>query len=255
MKLISIANWRGGCGKTTTALALAYGLHGMGKRVLLIDLDPQCNASFSCGIDLTDLPATLYDVFRNESDIKDAIQQVEICLDIITGGLALSNADRTFTDIGRERLLAEALDPVKDEYDYGIIDTAPSVSLPTIMALTASDYLVIPVTTDAFSVQGLVQLRGLIQRVQKYTNQSLKVCGLLLTMYNKRITLAQALETSIQNIADSMGTKIFTTRIRRAQAISDQMALQRSIFSQKSKAADDYKDFITELLAITEGRK
>lgn len=251
MKTIVLCNQKGGVGKSTTAATLAAGLYMRGKRILMIDTDPQSNLSFMYGVNLLELPHTLYNVFRGECTLQDAIQPVKIGMDIITGGLELTAADSEFTSrLGRERMLSEALEPVQTVYDFCIIDTNPSLGVLTMTALTAADYAIIPMQADALSLQGAAQLRGFISNVQKYCNPALKVAGILLTMYNPRAVLSRGLEDAIKQAAADMGSIVFDTRIRRTQEVSNAIALQKDIFSNapESTATLDYEAWIDELL-------
>lgn len=250
MKTIVLSNKKGGVGKSTTAATLSAGLYMRGKRVLMIDTDPQSNLSFMFGVNLLDLAHTLYDVFRGECTLQDAIQPVKIGLDIVTGGLELTAADAEFIKIGRERMLSEALEPVQGQYDFCIIDTSPALGVLSMNALTAGDYAVIPMQADALSLQGAAQLRGFIDNVRKYCNPTLKVAGILLTMYNPRAVLSRGLEEAIKQAAADMGSIVFNTRIRRTQEVSNSIAMQKDIFSNapESTATLDYESWIDELL-------
>lgn len=249
--VIAVANQKGGTGKTTTALALAYGLYGRGNKVLVVDLDPQCNASYALGIDLLNVP-TVYHVLKHEKDIKEAIQPVRVGLDVLTGSLALAGADAEFIQTGREHMLKEALETVKDKYDYIIIDDAPTLGIMVTNALTASDQIIIPVGAgDAFSLLGLTQLHGLIQSVQRYCNPKLKIAGLLITRYNKRANANQVMQEQVQHIADQIGTRVFKTTIRESVSIKESQILRTDLFEQspKGNATIDYNLFIEELLS------
>lgn len=250
MITIVFSNQKGGVGKSTTASATAAGLYNRGNRVLMVDADPQSNLSFMNGVDVLNVPATLYDVFSGTAAIQDAIQPLKVGMNIVTGGLQLTAADSTFTQIGRERLLSEALDPVKGNYDFCIIDTNPSLGVLTMNAMTAANYIVIPMTADALALQGMMQLSRFINDVRKYCNPNLQIAGILITMYNDRTRLSRALEDTINQTADAMDTKVFKSRIRRAQAISDAIALKADIYEQAptATATADYSAFIDELL-------
>lgn len=255
MKTICISNQKGGVGKSTTATALAGGLFRRGKRVLIVDLDPQSNSSYMSGVDLLNVPATLYDVFRGAAAISETIQRVKVGLDISTGGLDLTSADMTFTDLGRERLLLQALDPVKDDYDYTIIDTSPNLGVLAMNALTAADGVIVPMQCDALSLQGLLQLQDFISKIRTYCNPTLQISGILITMYNPRTVLSRSLEDAVQEAAANMGTKIYKTRIRRAQAVSDAIAVQADIYTEAptATATADYTAFVDEFMKDMEG--
>lgn len=250
MKIIAVCNQKGGTGKTTTALSIAYGLYEKGNKVLVADLDPQCNASYALGVDLLNVP-TIYHVLKNEKPIKETIQPIRVGLDVLTGSLALAGADAEFTQTGREYMLKEALEAVKDKYDYIIIDNAPTLGIMVTNALAAADHVVIPVGAgDAFSLLGLTQLYGLIQNVQKYCNHDLKIAGLLITRYNSRTNANQIMREQVQNVADQIGTKVFDTAIRESVSIKESQILRTDLFEQspKGNATADYKAFIEELI-------
>lgn len=250
MITIALSNQKGGVGKSTTAAALANGLYNRGKRVLMVDMDPQSNLSFMSGVNLLEVRTTLYSVFSGNSTIQDAIQPVKMGLDIVTGGLQLTAADSTFTQTGREYMLQEALEAIQDAYDYCVIDTSPNLGVLTTNAMTAADYLVIPMTADALALQGMMQLNGFISGVRKYCNPKLQVAGILLTMHNDRTRLSRALEDQINVTAEGMDTKVFNARIRRTQAVSDAIAMRTDIYEQAptATATEDYSAFTDEFI-------
>lgn len=249
MKTISFCNQKGGVGKTTSALALASGLGKNGFRVLLLDLDPQRNAALASKIDILSDNGTLYHVFRGELDIKDAIRKAK-WYDIITGGLILAAADMEFTQTGREYMLREALEDISSDYDYCIIDTAPSLGIITVNALTASQRVIIPMTPDLFSLQGLSQLNQLISRVKKYSNKDLTTEGLLITLYDTTTNISKTLREQIENAAVALGTKVFTQPIRKSVAVRESQLMRTDIFTEapKANATQDYEVFVDEIL-------
>ena len=253
-KIIALANQKGGVAKTTTASALAAGLTDMGKRVLAVDLDPQSNFSLSCGVDLLSFTQTVYDVFKGLADVHAAIVETPLGYDLLPGGLSLAAADMEFTLLGREKMLAKALSKV-DEYDYIIIDTPPTLGILTANALVASDFLIIPMAADIYSLQGLDNLRGFISNVHEYGNPNLRIAGLLITKYNGRQNLSRTLNEQIEAAAKKLGTKVFKTRIRESVAVREAALLQSDMFREapKANATIDYGEFIKEFLAGLEG--
>ena len=256
MKTIVLSNMKGGVGKSVSAVGLASGLHNQGKRVLLCDMDPQSNAAFMAGINVLDTETTLFDVFKGDADIEDAIQPVKLAFDVAMCGLQATAADLVFNQMGRERILSEALKPVRNIYDFVICDTSPSLSLLTTASATAADYLIAPLTADPLAIQGAEQLDGFTRNVRKYCNPDLQIMGLLLTMYNGRSTLTRSIEGIIQQTATKMGTTVFNTRIRRAQALQDAVVTQQDFYTAaaRSTATADYMEFVTEVLNRIEGK-
>ncbi len=178
-KVISVSNQKGGVGKTTTTGAVAAGFKLKGYKVLCVDLDPQSNLSFSSGAETEDCP-TIYEILKGEAKSSFSIQKMS-SFDIISSNILLSGIELEFTQTGREYLLKEALNTVKDKYDYIFIDTPPALSILTVNAFTASDYIIIPMLADIFSLQGIAQLSETIDRVRRYCNPNVKVEGIVLT--------------------------------------------------------------------------
>lgn len=249
MKTFVLSNQKGGCGKTSTAHALGFGLAEKGFRVLLVDSDAQCNLCDYCGIDTEQAEGrTLYDVFKGRIQTAEAIQPVTQNIDLLLGDLSLSEADSEFTSTGREYMLKEALDPLQNEYDYCVIDTEPHLGILLANALTSADAVIIPLTASRFSIKGMKQLCRYINSISKYTNPTLKIEGILLTRYSERLVLNRILLDEVKQLAEDIGTKLFDTTIRQAIAMDESQFLQEDIFSQDSAIADDYRRFVNELL-------
>ena len=250
MKIITLSNQKGGVAKTTTTEALASGLVHRGYMVLAVDLDPQCNLSLSSGADILNMDQTLYDVFKRSADLYELIQKTDLGYDLITGGLTLAGADMDFTQTGREFMLREALDSVRADFDFCIIDTPPTLGILTVNALTASDTVVIPLTADLYSIQGLSQLNLLIQRVRKYSNKDLMIEGLLITRHDERTNVSKALLDQIKQAAEKLGTKVFSHPIRNSVAVRESQVMRSDLFTEapKANATVDYQTFINELL-------
>lgn len=249
MRKIVLACQKGGVAKSTTAYTMAAGLYKQGLKVLLIDTDPQANLSFTAGLDVASVNNTLYDVFKGNISIDEAIYTSQMGVDIITGGLDMVSADMEFTQTGREYMLKEAIEDIQRSYDYCIIDTAPHMGILTINALTAADSVIIPITADIFALMGLTQLKGIIDSVKRYSNHNLKISGLLLTKY-KGTNANKAMMKQAGNIAESFGTILYKTVIREATAIQESQILQSDIFAESAKAGvtQDYKAFLEEYL-------
>lgn len=250
MDIITIANQKGGVGKSTTAASLGAGLKMLGNTVLFIDLDPQVNLTTALGADINNL--TVYDVLKTK-DINEAIQTVED-KDIIAGDRMLSNADIEFNLPGREYKLQKALKNLKKQYDYIIIDTPPALGMLTINALTASHHVIIPAEADISSLQGVAQLKDTIDAVKEFCNPNLKISGILLTRFSKTI-LSRDLAETFSGVAETMGTRVFKTPIRECIAIKEAKTQQEDIFSYapKSNAAIDYLELTKDFLEGVKG--
>jgi chromosome partitioning protein len=245
-KIISIANQKGGVGKSTTAQALWQGVQVKGFKSLIIDLDPQGNTTFTAKA--TD-QNNAHDLLTGKATTNAAIQKTE-CGDIISSGNGLSGLELELTGVGKEFKLKEALDPLRSEYDYIVIDSPPGLGLLTVNSLTASDYVVIPALADAYSLQGMGQLYETIKAVQKYCNPNLTIKGVLLTRHNSRSVLSRDMTDMIEATAERMKATVFKTIIREGIAVKEAQAIQQSLFAYapKSNPSKDYMDFIDELL-------
>lgn len=246
-RTLAIINQKGGVGKSTTAEALAAGLTLKGYSVLSIDLDAQGNMSYTAGAK-TD-GATALGVLTGEIPARDAIQHTESG-DIIPASKALAGADAFITDTGKEYRLREALEPIRGEYDFIIVDTPPALGILTINALTACDSVIIPAQADIYSLQGIEQLAETIKPVKKYTNPDLTIEGILLTRYSSRSVLSREVAELAEQLAAKLGTKLFKTTIREAIAVKEAQISQRSLYSYapKAKVTEDYSRFTAEII-------
>lgn len=247
-KIISITNQKGGVGKTTTTGAIAAGIKLKGFKVLCVDLDPQANLSFSAGAETEECP-TIYEILKGEAKTSFSIQKTD-SFDIISSNILLSGIELEFTQTGREYLLKEALSSVKDKYDYIFLDTPPALSILTVNAFTASDFIIIPMLADIFSLQGIAQLSETIDRVRRYCNPNIKVEGIVLTKFNKRTILSREIKGTAELIAEKLNTEIFKTTIRSSVAVMEAQTNQQDIYnySPKNGAAKDYMDLVEELI-------
>ena len=248
-RITTITNQKGGVGKTTTAHALATGLGKFGKKVLVIDIDPQGNISYTMGAD-DQLPCT-YHLLKGEISAAKAVQSTPQG-DIIPGNLLLAGADMEFNQTGREFLLRDSMGGIEKQYDHIIIDTPPTIGILTINALTASTDVVIPMGADIYSLQGLSQLYATIGKVKKYCNRELSIAGLLMTRFNGRTILAQDLRENIEEKAAFIGSRLFRSYIREGVAVKEAQTQQTSIFDSapKSNPAQDYLAFVREYLQM-----
>ncbi|MFV0498306.1 MAG: ParA family protein [Candidatus Fimivivens sp.] len=247
-RIVSVSNQKGGVGKTTTTSAVAAAFNKKGFRVLAVDLDPQGNLTFSVKGD-SELSASIYDVLKGVVKPQHAIQHVDSC-DLIASNILLSGTELDFTDKGREYLLRDVLEPLKFYYDYIFIDTPPNLGILTINAFTASDYIIVPVLSDIFSLQGLAQLHESVQHIKSYCNSNLQFAGILLNRFNPRTVLAKEILGTAQMVAKSLNIPLFDTKIRSSVAVSEAQSAQVSIFkySRTNPAAKDYLNFAEELI-------
>lgn len=245
--IIAIINQKGGVGKSTTAGALGAGLILKGYKVLYIDMDSQANLTFS--LKAINRPLTSLEVLTGTATAKEAITKTEQG-DIIPASGNLAGADALITETGKEYRLKEALEPLKKNYDYIIIDTPPALGLLAINALTASKSVIIPSQADIYSLQGIGQLSQTIETVKKYCNPKLSIKGLLVTRCNERANLTKGMIKLLEDTARQLDTKLYKSRIRECTAIKEAQALQQDIFtySPRSNASKDYKQFIDEYL-------
>ena len=253
MKIVSISNIKGGVGKTTTAAVLAAGLVEKGYRVLLIDSDPQTNLTMCFLQEQTDELSSLYDIYGDGESIDDVKVPVRDNLDLIIGDFELCNADIQFTKAGRLKMLKKAIKSIDGEYDFVIIDTPPNLGVLSLNAFIASDYMVVPMSVDSFSLKGVRLLKETLDDVADETEKELPVAGILLTKYNSRTNVSKLLEKSLNSAAGLLGTKVFGNRIRQAVVVQESQIAKEDLFSYSpdAKVAEDYKGFIDEFLERT----
>lgn len=253
-RIYSISNQKGGVGKTTTTSSIAVALKKKGYKVLIIDLDPQGNLGFCLGADIDNRP-TIYEVLKGELKTQYAIQKLEAA-DVIISSILLSAIELEFTNTGREFLMKEALDKVKDYYDYILIDTPPALGILTVNAFTASNGIIVPMISDIFSLQGIAQLYETVERVRKYCNPKLSIAGILLTRFNKQALLSREILGTAELIADDLNIPVFKTQIRSSVKMSEAQSLQKTIleYAPNNNVAKDYAMFVDELIAM-EGEK
>ena len=246
-EIIAVINQKGGVGKTTTVLAAGAGLIKRGFRVLYVDLDAQGNLSQTLKAAAGGFSAL--ELLEGKATAAQVIQRLPQG-DIIPASRALSGADTFITAVGKEYRLKEALNLVKEEYDYILIDTPPALGVLTINALTACTCAIIPAQADMYSLQGITQLYDTIDAVRQYCNSSLEIKGILLTRYSGRTVLSKDIAAIMAETAVRFNTRLFKTAIREAISVKEAQAEQQDIFSYapKNNAAVDYAEFIDELI-------
>lgn len=247
MKTIAIAQQKGGTGKSTTAHAIGAGLAKQGKRVLFVDLDPQCNLSYV--LRAKQDGKTILDVLTGRATAAEAIQPTESG-QIIAASPYLAGADAKLAGVGREYALSEALKPLARKYDFCILDTPPALGILTVAALTAADRVIIPCTADVLSIQALGQIVETITGIRKVCNPGLEIAGVLLTRYTPRQILTKDTEAILEKAAKGIGTRLFKTRIRETVSIREAQAMGLDIYtySAKSAGATDYTHLLEEIM-------
>lgn len=249
-KIIAIANQKGGVGKTTSSVNLSACLAHLGKKILLIDIDPQGNATSGIGINKADVEHCIYDVLVDDEPAANVIMHTEVeNLDIIPSTISLAGAEiELVPTISREVRLKRSLDTVKDKYDYLIIDCPPSLGLLTINSLTAADAVIIPVQCEYYALEGLSQLLNTVRLVQKHLNQDLTIEGVLLTMLDARTNLGiQVIEEVKKYFQDKVYQTIIPRNVRLGEAPSHGKPI--IAYDPKSRGAEVYIDLAKEVVA------
>lgn len=248
-KIIAIANQKGGVGKTTTSVNLSAAMGAMGKKTLLVDVDPQGNSSSGVGIDRREKKNTMYEVLIGECTVEEALVHTEFSnLDILPSSMDLAAAELELASMEhRESVLKRALVPLRETYDYILIDCPPSLGIITTNALCAADTLLVPIQCEYYALEGLSQLMNTVRRVKRQYNELLDMEGVLLTMYDGRLNLTQQV---VEEVKKYFPRKVFSTVVPRTVRLSEAPSFGKPIqyFDRSSKGAEAYAALAEELI-------
>ncbi len=248
--ILSLVNQKGGVGKTTTAVSLTAAMKSLGKRVLLCDFDPQANATSGLGVEKSDVISSIYDVIINDVPAKDAVIHTDFG-DLIPSGAALAGAGIELVSLDRREFrLKDALEPLKQEYDYIFIDCPPSLELLTLNALCAADQVIVPVQCEYYALEGLSDLMGTLRAVKRTYQPNIGIFGLVLTMYDGRTNLSMQVA---QEVRRHFPGKVFSAVIPRNVRLSEAPShgLPITAYDKYSRGAESYLSLAEEIVKKT----
>ena len=253
VRVIALANQKGGVAKTTTTLNLAVALKEKGMNVLCVDLDPQGNLTMSQGLNPDEIDRSMYDVLVHKLPIEQVIQEREI--DLAVSSIDLAGAELALASmIGRERALEKALVSVRDRYDYILFDTPPSLGLLTINAFVASDGVIVPVQTEYLALRGLVQLENTLAMVRENLNPNVQIMGILATMFDRRLLNSRE---AVEILVENFGDLVYDTRIRKLVRYAEAPVKGQSVlaYDPTGEAAKMYRELAKEVLNGSKARE
>ena len=248
-RTIAIANQKGGVGKTTTSIYLASFLAEQGKKILAIDLDPQGNMTSGLGVDKDEVKYTVYDLMLDECSIGESIQKTVVDnLSVIASNVNLAGAEIELLGINeKEYILKTAVDYIKDDYDYIIIDCPPSLNMLTVNEMTTADTVLVPIQCEYYALEGLSQLIHTIDLVQERLNPNLKIEGVVFTMYDVRTNLSNQV---VETVKENLDTKIYNTMIPRNIRLAEapSYGIPINMYDSKSAGAESYRNLAKEII-------
>ena len=248
-KIIAISNQKGGVGKTTSSINIAAFLAITETPTLLIDMDPQCNATSGVGVDIGSYKKSIYDVIIGNAKIEEAVKKTDLeFLDVIPSSAQLVGAEVELVSMfSREKMLKDAIEKLDGKYKYIIIDSPPSLGLLTINVLTASNSIIIPIQCEYYALEGLSQLLNSIRLVQKHLNKNLEIEGVLITMYDNRLNLSKQVA---EEVKEYFGDKMYKTYIKRNVRLGEAPSHGKPIilYDSSSTGAQNYMTLVSEIL-------